>query len=803
MTKVERKKAPSAKKTKPQEANKTKKIATQRKAPGNAPEKKSPVIKSLPKDVKRDERLYQNLLKSTRQFVSGKNYNPLTAEELLQRMHIAPQHFPLFMDILADCVKNGFLQLSHNCYSVVTAKDNIAIGTIQVHPRGFGFVTAEKGDLFPQDIFIPKHLTLNAVTGDKVEVLVNLESVSEKGPEGKVIAILERGRTHIAGIIKSVERTGDLIAYAPILGNTQKVVIYSNKEQNFRVGDRVVMKVIEWGKKETETIAEVSHWIGHISDPSCDIPAVIEEFGLRSDFAHEAIEEAESFGSRVSLKEMQEREDLRGLECFTIDPDSARDFDDALSLEKDKKGHYKLVVHIADVSHYVTPGSALDEEAKARCNSTYFPGFCIPMLPHALSSNLCSLKEGVNRLTVSVFMDFDKEGNLLKHRIARSVIRSSKRFTYKEAKAVLDGKKKSIHTPTLKLMTELCFLLKQKRHARGSVEFSLPDLILLVDEKGAPEKTEYVAYDITHQMVEEFMLKANEMIAWHLSKQGKNITYRVHDVPAEENLKDFSLLARIFGFQLSEKPTPAELQQLFNEAMDTAYGQYLATNYIRKMRLAIYSPENIGHYGLGLTHYCHFTSPIRRYIDLVIHRILFGGKDELAHLTEIAERCSEQERTSAKAENNVLLLKKLRLLDRYAKENPRKEYEAIVTRVKNFGISFEILELMLESFLHVSELDNDYFVFDEASQRLKGIRTKKGYHCGDRFTVLLKNVDLISLESSWHIVSEESTTIRSEKTTDKKQRPSRNREIKTGRKTARTEEKKLNKSKSKPKKKSG
>jgi len=481
----------------------------------------------------------------------------------------------------------------------------------------------------------------------------------------------------------------------------------------------------------------------------------MEEFELRRDFPVKAVEEARAYGDKVPLSEIRKREDLRSMTCFTIDPDTAKDFDDAVSLVKDAAGHYHLGVHIADVSHYVKPGTALDNEAQLRCNSTYFPGFCLPMIPRELSDNLCSLKADVNRLTVSVLMHLDVDGTLIDYRLIRSVIKSEKRFTYKEAKAVLDGKQRSPHLAALRLMVELCGHLKKKRYERGSIEFGLPELVVMVDENGMPTNTDYITYDITHQLIEEFMLKANEVVAQHLTKEGKNLAYRVHDEPAEENMKDFSLLANIFGFQLSPTPTPKEIQKLFDEAMSTSYGQYLATSYIRRMRLAIYSSDNIGHFGLSLTHYCHFTSPIRRYVDLVIHRAVFQENEPKEKLEMIAQRCSEQERISAKAENGVVLLKKLRLLDANKKKEPFKEYAAVVTKVKNFGVYFEVLDLMLESYLHVSQLENDYYVYDEAAVVLRGNRTGKVYCAGDKLTVMLKEVDFITLDCVWTILAEE------------------------------------------------
>ena len=715
--------------------------------------------KKEPQPLQRNKegRLFDNLLKVTQQFMTGKGYVAMSEAELFERLQMPEQHRELFGRVLDQMHQSGLVEISRNRYSLKSSTTELVRGILRVHPRGFGFLQPENTAQYAVDIFIPKHLIQNAVDGDTVEVLVDPTTFSEKGPEGKVVSILARGRTHMAGVIKKVTLTGEILAYVPLLGLAQRVLVEPTTEMILQEGDRIVMEVTDWGTKETETRCKYSHYIGHISDPSCDIKAAIEEYELRSDFSLKTIQEAENLGTRVSAKEIQGREDFRDIECFTIDPDTALDYDDAISLSKDKEGRYHLGVHIADVSHYVSPGTALDEEAAMRCNSTYFPGACIPMLPSVLSDNLCSLKPNVNRLTVSVLISFDAQGNEMEYRIVRSVIKSQKRFTYKEAKQVLDGQKASPHAPTLQLMLELCALLKKKRFERGSIEFALPELVIIVNEKGVPQGTDYITYDVTHQLVEEFMLKANETVARHLTSIGKNLTYRIHDEPAEESMKDFAVLARAFGYNLSDTPTNVEIQQLFEEAMNSPYGQYLASSYIRRMRLAIYSPDNIGHFGLGLTHYCHFTSPIRRYIDLVIHRTVFHEAESYENLELVADNCSEQERASARAETSVKLLKKLRLLKARQEQDPYKQYEAIVTRVKAYGVVFEVLEIMLESYLHVSELDGDYYVYDEASVTLKGRHTHQTFKAGDKITVMVKNIDFITLESSWGLVPEKNT----------------------------------------------
>lgn len=702
---------------------------------------------------KRNENFYQVI----QQFVNGKQFRPITFHDLAAKLSIIEDHLQQFQGVLEQLVQEGKILLEKGLYQAAEVfvaplekiPENSIQGTIRVNPRGFGFVEVEGDNKWQEDIFIPRHSINQAIDGDKVQVAVS-PNVSEKGPEGKVTAIVERGRSHLAGICTSVSARYANV-YVPALGTEKSAIFDIPKKTPIEVGDRVVMEVVHWEGDEIQ--CKFDRKIGHIHDPSTDVACAIEEFEIRKEFPKEILEEVKTWGKSVSQKEIAEREDLRDVETFTIDPDTAKDFDDALSLSKDKKGVYHLAVHIADVSHYVHDKTKLDKEASLRANSTYFPGTCIPMLPKELSENLCSLKPDVNRLTVTAFMDFDDSGEMIHYRIAKTVIKSAKRFTYKNAKKVLDGKVKSPHKEKLELMVELCLLLKKKRYARGSVEFAMPELVVLIDEKGVPTGTDYIEYDITHQLVEEFMLKANETVAKHLDSEGKDVPYRVHDEPSEDNLRDFAILAQAFGFKIPLKPTPQDIQKLFDEALDTPYGQYLATSYIRRMRLAVYSPVNIGHFGLALTHYCHFTSPIRRYVDLVAHRLIFEKPADIKALERIAETCSDQERISAKAEMSVLILKKYRLLEQFYKDDPKKQYEAIITRIRPFGVTFEILDLMLEGFIHISELGTDYYEFEEKSNRLKGKRRGEIFSSGEKIFVMLKEIDLIFCESKWYMVA--------------------------------------------------
>lgn len=666
----------------------------------------------------------------------------MTAAAMFKALSLSKDHQQHFQAVLDALVVKGELQIKKKTYSLPSSNRVTCEGVLRLHPRGFGFVKVEHQE---EEVFIPKHLTEGAIDGDIVEI--EQLGTSSKGPEGKVVKIVSRGRTHLGGIVVSTSSKGMLKVYCPLLGPTKPVSVKSSKK--FRVGDRVILKILTWGDEEDSPTGEVSHLFGHISDPSIDNLAAIEDYNLRNSFPPKAVKEAKDYGTSVSEKDLKNREDFTHIQTVTIDPETAKDFDDALSLSKDDKGHFHLKVHIADVAHYVPAGSSLDEEAKQRCNSTYFPGFCLPMLPHELSDHLCSLRPKVVRLTVSVLMEFDTQGSLVGYKIKRSAIKSNKRFSYEEAKAVLEGTIKSPFKPLLELMVELCLLLKKKRSARGSIDFAMPEIVLVVDEKGVPQGTKKVEYDITHQMVEEFMLKANEVVASHLSKEGRPVLFRTHEEPSEENIEDFYTLARFMGFSLPKDPQAEDLQKLFDLAKKTPFAQQLSVAFIRSMKLANYSPENIGHYGLALENYCHFTSPIRRYSDLVIQRLLFHEEEKDLDVQQVAQACSEKERISFRAEMSVRALKKLRLLKTWMEEDPKRSYNAYVTRVKPFGLTFEIPELGLEGFIHVSELENDYFIYNEKTQTLLGRRTHQKYEVGSFIHVVPTSIDLILLESKW------------------------------------------------------
>ncbi len=620
-------------------------------------------------------------------------------------------------------------------------------GRLRTNPRGFGFV--EPDDSSMQDIFISKNDIKNAIDKDIVEV--ELKPNPLKGLEGKILKILKREKKVLAGII--VEKYKSYyVAYVPLLGPHWPVIV--NSQDKLNVGDRIQMKVKNWEDKDKNTIAEKTKYLSHISDAAKDIEAAIEEFDITDKFPNSVLKEADKL--TITKKDLNNRKDFSKLFCVTIDPVDAKDFDDSISLEKNKDGSFKLGVHITDVAHFIKPNSNLDKEAAKRANSVYFPGRCIPMIPTKLSSGLCSLQPDEIRLTVSVVMDIDKDGTLKKYEIHRSFIKSKKRLTYEQALNILNSKNTSPVKKLLTHMVELCLILKKQRFDRGSIDFALPEAKVQIDENGMPTGIKIIKYDITHQMIEEFMLKANEIVAKHLDNKGKTLIFRIHEEPSKDSFLEFFDLARRLGFFVPSNPTQKDIQKLFFEAKDSVYLRLLSISFIRSMKLAYYSPDNIGHFGLALEHYTHFTSPIRRYSDLIIQRILFKEEQEGLEIEKIAQNCSEKERNAFKAESKTVLLKKLRLLKKSFKKNPNKKYSAKITKIKSFGIAFELQDFLLDGFIHVESMHFDYFEYDEKRSMLTGRHTNTKYAFSTPIEVIITSIDLIMLEVKYSIANKKS-----------------------------------------------
>lgn len=697
--------------------------------------------KDSSKDIKAFKKKILNFLKKP-------NYSALSQKELFAAAGISKKHVQQATRAITELVSEDKIQISKKKISLPKKGKRIITGTLSVHPRGFGFVIPDPEYTPCEKIFIGKGFMGGGVDKDHVEVEILSKKFADKGPEGLVKEVLKRNRNTILGTIFDRENEY-FLAYSHILKESKIIHVNEPKKIPIKLGDIALLEVEDWSSYPRKLIANVKEVISHVKRASSDTLSAIFENDIRVEFPKAVIDEARQFPVEPTEEDLLDRLDLTKEETFTIDPDTAKDFDDALSISKDDEGHYHLIVHIADVSHYVKKGSELDQEAYARGNSTYFPGRCIPMLPEELSNGLCSLKENVLRLSVSVFMHFDPKGKLKSYDIRRSFIKSQKRFTYKQALKVIEGKVKSKHKDTLMLLVELCTILQKIRHKRGSVDLSLPEIKLTLDKDEDPNGIEIIEYDITHQLVEEFMLKANEVVAYALLSRKTDAIFRVHETPNESDYTEFQAMARLYGYKLSSEPTQQEIQKLFQGSKGSECHYQLCVAFIRSMKLAIYSEENVGHFGLSLEHYTHFTSPIRRYSDLVIHRLLFEESIPKKNLKEIAEHCSERERISFRAESAVNLLKKLRLLLKYLEEDPEKIYDAHVTKVQHYGFYFEISPIMFEGFIHVSEIGKDFYHFHEQRKALIGRATNLTIAPGIHIKVRLTDIDFITHDTFW------------------------------------------------------
>lgn len=686
----------------------------------------------------------QQCLELIRTFLEKKGRDAFQLHDLTKSFRL-PNKLRVILSLFVDeLTREGYLTKNSDVYHLNGHKSPLSestenVGKISIHQSGFGFVSLKE-----YDVFIPKHLILNAMDQDLVEVeILSLEGRNKKGPEGRVNRVVKRTRASILGTVVEI-KPGALSVRASLQGESELAHV-PLPTTPVEVGDRILMEVHSLRNQLHLTFERK---LGSIFDPLKDLDAIKEEYTLPKEFPEEALREARAFGSEVVKSQHSERTDLTDLFTITIDPKTAKDFDDALSIQKTKKG-YKLFVHVADASYYVKKGSYLDLEAIQRKNSTYLVGTCIPMLPHVLSDNLCSLKEGVDRLAVTIEMDLNNRGQLEHHQIYRSIIKSNHRLSYEQAFEIMHEQKESFLKEQLQLMRELALHLKALKNERGSVDLSLSELVWRLGEDGVPSGFEISHYDITHQLVEEFMLKANEVIATELKNRDVGLIYRVHEPPSPETMMEFKNFCVRLGVLVPQEFGPKELSQIFLAHKESAFISELSSRYIRSMRLATYSTDRVGHHGLMLENYTHFTSPIRRYVDIIIHRLIFNEEYTQEELDEIAKSSSEKERHSARAEMSYLMLKKIRYFERKHKKEPEKVYKATVTRVKPYGIVFEVKDFGVEGFLHISKLGNDYFEFHPKKEKITGSKSNRIFEIGHQFQVQIESVNLLFQEIFW------------------------------------------------------
>jgi ribonuclease R len=637
---------------------------------------------------------------------------------------------------------------------VLPSEADLVTGKLSIHQAGYGFLVPEKSG--EPDIFVAAENTGTAMNGDRVVVRVSRDVPPRRGKgrsaragqrtEGRVIRILERARDTIVGTLQHSKNFYYVVPDDPRI--VHNVYVQQAKDRAANVGDKVVVRLEAWESRHVNPEGEIVEVLGRSDAPGVDMLSIIRKYDLQTEFPKAVADEANRIPKSVEQRMLEDREDLRNKFIVTIDPDDARDFDDAIDVERiENEGGWRLGIHIADVSAYVTLNSALDREARRRGNSVYLPDRVIPMLPERLSNGVCSLNPGVDRLTFSVFIEFDNNGRPKNARFARSAIRSAKRLTYREAYAILQSKSNGELSRRLHTAWELASLLRRKRFEHGSLDLDFPEVKVYVDPKGKPIRLERVENDESHQLIEEFMLAANEAVARELRRRSIATIYRVHEDPDPEKLGEYREFILSFGYKVGDLSHRKEIQRFLASIRGKPEEQALKIGLLKSLKRARYAVQPLGHYGLAKANYVHFTSPIRRYADLVVHRTLAERnlsrrlKIDIGQLESLATHISDTERNAADAEIESVRLKKLQFFQRQLEERNPQVFRAAIMDVRNYGLVVELPDAVVTGLVHISALTDDFYRFDIAQRRLIGRRTNRRYRVGDEIRVFVARVD--------------------------------------------------------------
>ena len=581
--------------------------------------------------------------------------------------------------------------------------------------------------------------------------------------EGRVIRILARARDTIVGTLQQSRNFYYVVPDDPRLVHDVYVQVPPRAKlpKTPTRDDKVVVRLEAWESRHVNPEGEIIEVLGAATAPGIDMLSIIRKYDLPTAFPKSVLDEANRIPQSAEQKLIQGREDLRDQFIVTIDPDDARDFDDAINVEKiDNTGGWRLGVHIADVSAYVTPDSALDREARRRGNSVYLPDRVIPMLPERLSNGVCSLNPDVDRLTHSVLIEFDKNGRAKNAGFARSVIRSAKRLTYKEAYAILQAKRNGELSRRLHTAWELASLLRRKRFEQGSLDLDFPEVKVHVDADGKPTRLERVENDQSHQLIEEFMLAANEAVARELRHRSIATIYRVHEDPDPEKLGEYREFILSFGYKVGDLSHRKEVQRFLASISSKPEEQALKIGLLKSLKRARYAAQPLGHYGLAKANYLHFTSPIRRYADLVVHRtlaehnLLRRSKIDIGQIESLADHISDTERNAAEAEIESVRLKKLQFFEQQLKERDPQVFRAAIMDVRNYGLVVELPDALVTGVVHVSTLSDDFYRFDAAQRRLLGRRTNRRFSVGDEIRVFVARVDTFKRQIDFAIADQ-------------------------------------------------
>ncbi|MGM0396588.1 MAG: ribonuclease R [Bacillota bacterium] len=698
--------------------------------------------------------------------MESKKYKPLLKEELAARLNIGKKDQKEFYKVLDDLEKEGVIIKARNDRYGLFNPELFVIGRLEGNEKGFGFVMSK--DRPGEDIFIPADSMNTAMHGDKVIAKLIKGRKDGKRQEGEIIRVLERANESVIG---TYEDSGN---FGFVIPDNHKIAfdifISKSKTLNAKDGQKVVIAIERWPEFRRNPEGSVVEVLGYPTDKGTDILSIIRQFNLPEEFPDEVRAEALKVPSVMDEEELRKRKDLRALKTFTIDGADAKDLDDAVSIEKLQDGKYRLGVHIADVCHYVRASTPLDKEALNRGNSVYLLDRVIPMLPHELSNGICSLNPNVDRLTMSVIMDIDKNGKVVYHEIHESVINSKARLVYDDVSDLLEGtdeaaaEKLSLIADELFLMKELMMILRKHRVKRGSIDFDFPESYIELDENGKPVDVRKLERRIANKLIEEFMLVTNETIAERYFWEEIPFLYRIHEEPNSERVENFQKFIHNFGYSMKGKELhPKDFQILTEEIRGKREEPVISTLLLRTMQKAVYSAEPGMHFGLAAQYYSHFTSPIRRYPDLEIHRIIkdsiYGRlSDKKLSLLEktlpdIAEHTSMTERRAEEAEREVDDLKKAQ----YMAERVGEEYDGLVSSVTSFGL-FVQLENTIEGLVHFSNMVDDFYFFDEDNYMIIGERTKTTYRLGDPVRIKVIGADIGKKNIDFQIVSEEVDT---------------------------------------------
>jgi ribonuclease R len=676
------------------------------------------------------------------------NYTPLNAAELRSKLGLARNEQRELEHVLRQLERRGQIaRVKQGERYALPLDADLVPGRIRMNRQGVGFLTPDDPKI--PAIRVPPDATATAMHGD--HVLVRRDAVPRRrGQEpaevtGRVVRVLESARTRLVGTLQRGRQFLYVIPDDPRI--TQDIYVPPPKDvgRPARVGDKVVVELREWKSRHVNPEGEVIEVLGAPDAEGVDMLSVIRQYNLELHFPKKVLHEASAVGREVKPAELAGRVDCRKHLVVTIDPDDAKDFDDAICLERVDQGHWKLWVHIADVSHYVKPGSALDEEARKRGNSTYMVDRVVPMLPEALSNELCSLKPQVDRLTKCVEFLLSTDGHVLRTQFYPAVIRSQHRYNYKEVFTLLQRPPRDATERMLHDANTLTQKIRRARFQAGSLDLDFPETKVRLDERGRVLRIERVENDISHQLIEECMLLANEAVAGRLMSLGRPSVYRIHEPPNEKRLQEYREDVLGHRIQCGNLSNRQEVQRLLQKLNTLAIGQALKIGFLRSLMRARYAVEPLGHYGLAKKKYTHFTSPIRRYADLVVHRTLFqqpGQPVSHGSLKEVADHISETERNSDDAERDSRDIKMFAFLNAQLKSAHPTRYPALVTDVRNFGFFVDVTGLGMSGLVPCSGLSDDFYQFDAKLSQLIGRRSRRVIKLGDKLEVQIAKVDL-------------------------------------------------------------